>query len=416
MSVISSTGTTDVKQITMPTSNGNTLYVRGNGTGNYTKIQDAINDSSNGDTVFVYDDSSPYYENVIVNKSIILIGENKDTTIIDGNSSGGVVYISADWVNINGFTIQNSGNDLWDVGVQIISNMSKITGNILIDCYEGIYIGPDDYMEWRTNYGNIITENIIENNKNGITIVASEYNEAYENTIINNSCGILVMPLDIPMKNGCHYQTGFMGYNDIYRNNVTKNSDGIHLFLTGYDNVYENQITENSNGVILEGWYDEGGCNNVYQNNITVNNRGVCIRSMSGGANKNNVYRNNIKHNNEGILIHCIGGFLCGGPRSNNIYQNNIMNNNKGIYIKKQFLTDGPRENNVYQNNFIDNSEYHARDNCKNNWNNGSFGNYWDDWIGFGPKLITGKRGIFGIIPRINFDWHPASEPYDIGV
>jgi len=34
--------------------NGNTLYVGGSGPNNYTKIQDAIDNASNGDTVFVY--------------------------------------------------------------------------------------------------------------------------------------------------------------------------------------------------------------------------------------------------------------------------------------------------------------------------------------------------------------------------
>ncbi len=53
VSVILSTGTTDVKQSTMPTSSGDTLYVGGDGLGNYTKIQDAIDNASVGDTIFV---------------------------------------------------------------------------------------------------------------------------------------------------------------------------------------------------------------------------------------------------------------------------------------------------------------------------------------------------------------------------
>lgn len=63
-------------------SNGNILYVGGSGANNYTSIQDAIDDAENGDIVFVYDDSSPYYECIIINKSIELKGENKYTTVI----------------------------------------------------------------------------------------------------------------------------------------------------------------------------------------------------------------------------------------------------------------------------------------------------------------------------------------------
>ena len=48
---------------------GNILYVGGNGPNNYTKIQDAIDDASNGDTIFVY--NGTYYENVIINKIIL---------------------------------------------------------------------------------------------------------------------------------------------------------------------------------------------------------------------------------------------------------------------------------------------------------------------------------------------------------
>ena len=65
-----------------PLNLGNWLYVGGTGPENYTFIQDAVNDSSNGDTIFVF--SGTYYENVVINKSIKLIGEDKNTTIIFG--------------------------------------------------------------------------------------------------------------------------------------------------------------------------------------------------------------------------------------------------------------------------------------------------------------------------------------------
>ena len=79
--------------------------------------------------IFVYDDSSPYYENIDIDKSISLIGENEDTTVIDGNKSGDVVKITAKGVTLSCFTIQNSGEEQFDFGVEIQSDCNKILGN-----------------------------------------------------------------------------------------------------------------------------------------------------------------------------------------------------------------------------------------------------------------------------------------------
>lgn len=49
--------------------NGKTLYVGISRPGNYTKIQNVIDYASDGDTVFIYDDSSQYYENIVLDYS-----------------------------------------------------------------------------------------------------------------------------------------------------------------------------------------------------------------------------------------------------------------------------------------------------------------------------------------------------------
>jgi dihydroxyacetone kinase DhaKLM complex PTS-EIIA-like component DhaM len=86
-------------------SEGNILYVGGNGPGNYSEIQDAIEDANNGDTVFVF--SGIYSADIIIDKSIYLIGENQKTTIIENGKNG--IMIIADGVLIERFTIEKCG-------------------------------------------------------------------------------------------------------------------------------------------------------------------------------------------------------------------------------------------------------------------------------------------------------------------
>jgi hypothetical protein len=97
----------------LPTSGGDWLYVGGNGPGNYSTIQGAINHSSDGDTVFVF--SGLYYERLRVDKRINIIGEDRNSTIIDGSRrTNDVITITSGYVLIKGFMIRNSLDYYWD--------------------------------------------------------------------------------------------------------------------------------------------------------------------------------------------------------------------------------------------------------------------------------------------------------------
>jgi hypothetical protein len=365
---------------------GNILFVGGNGTGNYSNIQDAINDSSDGDTVYVYDDSSPYYENVVVNKSITLMGEDRNNTIIDANGVGDVFYVSASNVTISGFTIQNSGNGTHNnAGIVIHSSYNIVNDNIISNNNEcGIYCR----MEYK--YGNnIIYDNIIENNiRYGIIIedTLNYENDVYGNHIENNAYGIGVTTMSEP--------DDITGKNNIFGNTITRNLGGI-----GIDSGYE----------IL-----------VYGNNITNNKCGIFMYGHWGTCFNNSVYQNNIINNDVGIRL--MSGWCSAGPYNNNIYLNNIMCNKKGITIECGFEWGFTLLNNISQNNFINNNR-NALFYCKwikfygkNIWNE----NYWNrPRKNFYPIFgKIGRRFGFGIIPIpwIYVDWHPAQEPYDIEV
>lgn len=227
-----------LKNTTNPlsSSSGNTLYVGGSEPGNYTKIQDAIDNASNGDTVFVYDDLSPYYENVGISKSINLIGENKDTTIINGGEIFDVISVNADNVTIRGFTIQNSS---YGSAIFIFSSNSKITDNILSHNNIGILQYNDNIFDlaYLTNGCNTISNNLI---------------------IYNEALGI-----------------GLCGTNNIvYGNIISQTEYGIYLVFAVANNISNNFISENEYGISIVESYN----NVIYRNNISQNEKsGISI-------------------------------------------------------------------------------------------------------------------------------------------
>jgi len=157
-SVLPVNGNVITEERSLSIVSGNTLYVGGSGEGNYTNIQDAIDDALDGDTVFVY--NGIYNENLRIVKDINLFGEDMEKTIIDGGEDTCVKI--GGYINFSGFTIQNSDTGLMNLNLP----------------------PPDD------NYRLIVFRNIIKNNKIGISIVGYLNHIIHGNTITNNELGI----------------------------------------------------------------------------------------------------------------------------------------------------------------------------------------------------------------------------------
>ena len=135
------------------------LYVGGSGPGNYSTIGEAVNDAKDGDTIFVYNDSSPYFENIVIDRALCLLGEDTASTMIHGNGAEDVLIVHADNVTIQGFTIvswkrRQSGCDpLVDpsfsdlvVGLEIAGiflsgcKNARVTKNIISWNYNGVFL------------------------------------------------------------------------------------------------------------------------------------------------------------------------------------------------------------------------------------------------------------------------------------
>jgi nitrous oxidase accessory protein len=181
-------------------------------------IQAAIDDASEGDTIFVR--KGVYVENPVVNKSVSLIGEDRTLTVIDVTAglkvqsnnvtiAGFTIYdgydgisLATNYCNISGNKITNtthgivvfgyensiSGNIFESIGlssaIQLnFANRNLISGNYIVSCVEGIQI-------WQNSNNNTVTENTIINcEDHAIRFQYSNDNTILQNNITNSGCG-----------------------------------------------------------------------------------------------------------------------------------------------------------------------------------------------------------------------------------
>ncbi|TET65074.1 hypothetical protein E3J49_02475 [Candidatus Bathyarchaeota archaeon] len=196
--------------------------------GNFSSIQEAINQAENGSTIHV--PSGIYYERIIVNKTISLVGENASTTIIDGNNGGTIVKITANNVTFTGFTVQNTGWGWIKNGIYVyFADNCKIIDNFLFHNCQNIRLNHS-----RNSY---VSGNIIDGDGYGIRFISS-FNCTATGNNVSNCIG------------GVHLQNATSC--TVKRNYFTQNSQGIRLYSpctnnnitvnTVYNNTYEGMI------------------------------------------------------------------------------------------------------------------------------------------------------------------------------
>ena len=366
-----------------PPQNGDTLYVGGYGEGNYSTIGAAIENASNGDIIFIY--PGTYRENVVVDRSVSVIGYDAQNVVVDGSGHGKVFEVVAGNVRICNLTIRYAGNegDNNDAEIYINSDNNIIENNLIAHSF-GDSNTACIYLD--TCSGNIIRNNSIKGNYFGIDVYQSSQNTIYGNHISQQ----------VGFGGGIHISARSTS-NEI-NNNVmegkgnTKDVVGIGIF-GDKNSVANNEIHGYSRGI--DAWL-AGSENNISGNNIYNNGYGIY---MGYDFASNRIAGNRI-HNND------VGLFLTDGCRGNIIEKNNVTFNRLGINTKDA-AGNTIRRNNIMWN--LNNAYvfYYIRDFPGNRWIN----NYWGRPHML-PKMIPCIIGLrHGIILGFEIDWRPALLP-----
>jgi parallel beta-helix repeat protein len=345
----------------------------------FTNIQDAIDAADNGDIIFVY--SGNYSSEVLIKKSINLIGENREETILQCNGWVENIRILTNYVTISNFTF---------IGGHISGGVVTIhqTNNTIVE--HNIFIHIDSPIKIERSQNNTIRNNAIRSGNRGssISLSSSCHNVIEYNTIFDNKYDAVSIH-------------GNSDHNIVSNNILSNNGNaGIYLWNSSYNILTKNTINNNKNGI------QSSDCKeNVYSENLISNNE--CGIAINGRDNHVVISNNIIKNNSHvGILSFDTRGL---------IKRNNFEDNWAATFIA------GGDEMFINENNFLNhNPNLHFVKSNKNpnaiQWD----GNYWDNWQFKSPKPILGMRflpiRIAVPLPSIDFDRNPTQEPYDISI
>jgi parallel beta-helix repeat protein len=243
-------------------------------------ISEAVTHASSGDTVFVQ--SGIYHENVLIDRSLLILGEDSENTVVIGEggaNSGNVFTLAADGITVSGFTIRSvdySVASQYANGVNIKGDNCTVQGNDISNTFWGVLCAIQSSTS-------ITQNNITRNLKEGIRFYGGSLNTISGNYIAGNKASGVAIE----------------GYsNVISRNTIINNTRGLGLG-SSYSVVFGNLIADNGES----GIYFAGSNNTVAANQISNGGWGVYFPSFFGAPNGNKFIHNNFVDNSQNVYV-----------------------------------------------------------------------------------------------------------------
>ena len=361
----------------LATSKGNWLYVGGSGPGNYTKIQDAIDDASDGDTIIVY--SGTYYEAITLNKQLFLKGaklDGQDFPLINGGDDYDTVTINNDSCCFENFSVQNGPAGGLEKGIHVLSNYNIIRNCSIFNTGSGIYLSH--------SCGNFIYNNVITGwGSRSIGLISSCNNSIFNNDLSGHS-NHEIWFRDNSINNRfyhnnvhqCTHSPAILieqsPFNIIEENNISNNYEGLVIRSSPNTSVLRNSFW--GNGILFSASFQEL-CSYIIEDNLVdgkplryyVNQKGLTVPSDTGQVILINCSNFNIRNftfigAEHGIVLFfssnnsITDNMISAGPAGillsqshDNVLSRNIINGGRGGIIL------GSSNRNIISNNTVTN-------------------------------------------------------------
>jgi nitrous oxidase accessory protein len=243
-------------------------------------ISEAITHASSGDIVLV--NSGVYHENVWIDKSLSVLGEASENTVVIGEggvNSGNVFTLAADNIILSGFTIESANYSVssqYANGVNIKGDNCTVKGNNIRNTFWGVLCAIQSSTRISQNK---ITRNL----KEGIRFYGGSLNTISENYIADNEASGIALE----------------GYSNVISENTIKNNTrGIGLG-SSYSVVFDNIIADNGES----GIYFAGSNDTIVANQVSDSRWGIYFPSYFGAPNGNKFYHNNFVDNSQNVYV-----------------------------------------------------------------------------------------------------------------
>ncbi|AKB51143.1 cell surface protein [Methanosarcina barkeri str. Wiesmoor] len=417
------------------------ITVDNNGSGaDFRSIQEAVNNSSSGDTVLVM--PGTYNENIIVNINSLTIkskSKNPEVLVKSLEENKSVFLITASNVTLSGFNITGAKGSYtyYPSGICLKNTRNcKITGNTLFENYLGVCLVNADYNIVSKNFlfnssislnegsnMNNLRDNALE--EGPISLSYSRYNTISENSLFNGSISMGESGMNNLTNNtiekGSIFLAAWCSLNLISKNKIL-NGQGISIACCGGgDNISDNVISNCSTGV------------STYDHGIDVINNSIidCYRGIYIAQSPSRIHNNTILNCSTGITV----------MDSTTDISNNIIISSAKCGLS---IPDREFDERVYNNYFNNTINVRLGNHDKYTWNSSRVsgtnivggpylgGNYWanpngtgfseactdsdGDWICDSPYNLNGSDFDFLPLASISRTQNPPVANFSINI